>query len=268
MVITLFSAPNYCGSYRNQGAIMQFHNGKYEMKQYGWSDAPWSLPNFNDIWNWSMPFIIQKVVGMFHRVMDVTNYAEQDELTPEEDARFEAMFARGELDSLMSKDQSGSHRGSLLRSLQKFNAIASESDDVFNSIDLNGKKIKNTHLEGLDLPGMFKRISQEDENNEKRSTGVNYEDSSPVKGKKSEWNLPPSKDQVLATGHGTDGYGRSFVAGNADNKKPSGNFVGDAGENGASRDKPVQTGDRGAFRRSEEKMAQQKDQRAQIPQEP
>jgi serine/threonine-protein phosphatase 2B catalytic subunit len=268
MVITLFSAPNYCGSYRNQGAIMQFHNGKYEMNQYGWSDAPWCLPNFNDIWNWSMPFIIQKVVSMFYYVMDVTNHAEQDELTPEEDARFEAMYARGELDSLLSKDQSSSHRGSLLRSFQKINMIASESDDVFNSIDLNGKKIKNAHLEGLDLPGMFKRISQEDEANEKRSTDVNFEDSGNVQGKKSESNLPASKDQVLATGHDTDGFGRSFVVGNAANRKPSGNFVGDAGQNGAGRDEPGQTGNRDALRRYEEKMAQQKYQRPQIPQEP
>ena len=256
MVITLFSAPNYCGSYRNQGAVMQFHNGKYEMRQYGWSDAPWCLPNFNDIWNWSMPFIIQKVVGMFYHVMELTNYAEEDELTPEEDARFEAMFARGELDSLLSKDQSSSHRVSILRSFQKMNTMASESDDVFKSIELNGKKIRNEHLEGLDFPALFKRMSQEDESNEKRCADINCVDPGHGVTKKSEWILPSSKDEVLDAGHGTDGFGRSFFAGN---REPPVNV---------GKETPVQTGDVDALRRHEEKTAQQKYQRPQKPQEP
>jgi diadenosine tetraphosphatase ApaH/serine/threonine PP2A family protein phosphatase len=235
MVITLFSAPNYCGSYNNQGAIMQFHDGKYEMIQYGWSDEPWCLPNFNDIWNWSMPFIIQKVVGMFHHVMEATNYASEDELTPEQDAMFEAMIATGELDDFLATGEgSSSHRGSLLRSYQKINQIASESDDVFTKTDLNGKKIRNAHLEGLDLEGLFRRISQEDEENEKRNTCPDCEDSSDSK--RTEVNFTPSREEVnvspsRAEVHGTDVFGRSFVPVNTIAEiKPAGNPVRDAGE--------------------------------------
>jgi serine/threonine-protein phosphatase 2B catalytic subunit len=258
MVITLFSAPNYCGSYNNQGAIMQFHDGKYEMKQYGWSDEPWCLPNFNDIWNWSMPFIIQKVVGMFHHVMEATNYASEDDLTPEEDAMFEAMFATGELDDFLSTGEGSlSHRGSLLRSYQKINQIASESDEVFTKTELNGKKIRNAHLEGLDLEGLFRRISQEDEENEKRNTCPDCEDS--PYSKKTEVNVTPSRVEVNVTSsrpevnvspskaeaHGTDVFGRSFIPVKpiAD-MKPAENPVGDAGE----------------------KMAQEKTQNWQVPQ--
>jgi hypothetical protein len=69
-----------------------------------------------------MPFIIQKVVGMFHHVMEATNYASEDELTPEQDAMFEAMIATGELDDFLATGEgSSSHRGSLLRSYQKIN---------------------------------------------------------------------------------------------------------------------------------------------------
>ena len=248
MVITLFSAPNYCDSYKNQGAIMKFHDDKYEMQQYGWSDSPWCLPNFNDIWNWSMPFIIQKVVGMFHHVLEATNYASEDELTLEEDARFEAMLASGELDEFMSKNEKPSpekpsnQRASLLRSYQKINQIASESDDVFTKTDLNGKKIRNVHLEGLDLPGLFKRISEEDEDNEKRCTAQNCD--SPQHKKSIEVIVSPNRDAALATGHGTDVFGRSFVPVKPEAYvNPARNPVRDAGE----------------------KMAQEKPQNSKIP---
>ena len=33
-VITVFSAPNYCGSYKNKGAVILIENDKMNVKQY------------------------------------------------------------------------------------------------------------------------------------------------------------------------------------------------------------------------------------------
>ena len=33
-VITVFSAPNYCGSYKNKGAVILIENDKMNIKQY------------------------------------------------------------------------------------------------------------------------------------------------------------------------------------------------------------------------------------------
>jgi hypothetical protein len=59
---------------------------------------------------------------------------------------------------------------------------------------LNGKKIRNAHLEGLDLEGLFRRISQEDEENEKRNTCPDCEDSSDSK--RTEVNFTPSREEA------------------------------------------------------------------------
>ena len=59
-VITIFSAPNYCDSYKNTGAIIIFENSNFTFKKYKWSDHPYVLPNFMNLFEWSLPFIAAK----------------------------------------------------------------------------------------------------------------------------------------------------------------------------------------------------------------
>ena len=62
MVITVFSAPNYCDVYKNKGAIVKFSNNNFSVQQYGYTDHPYLLPNFLDIFTWSLPFVTEKVL--------------------------------------------------------------------------------------------------------------------------------------------------------------------------------------------------------------
>lgn len=39
-VITLFSAPNYCGTYGNKGAIIKMHNNEMKVIQYNFTPKP------------------------------------------------------------------------------------------------------------------------------------------------------------------------------------------------------------------------------------
>ena len=71
-VITIFSAPNYCDSYKNKGAIIKFKDGALNIQQYVNSKHPYVLPDFMDVFCWSIPFVIEKVMKMLQGVIKPT----------------------------------------------------------------------------------------------------------------------------------------------------------------------------------------------------
>ena len=77
-VITVFSAPNYCGSYLNKGAVILLENGGMNIKQYQESkEKPFSLPNGMDLFSWSLPFIVDKVTQILDHIV-----VEQQDFVP------------------------------------------------------------------------------------------------------------------------------------------------------------------------------------------
>ena len=68
-VITVFSAPNYCGSYKNKGAVILIENDKMNIKQYKDVEQPFALPNNLDLFSWSLPFLADKIGEMMDNLM-------------------------------------------------------------------------------------------------------------------------------------------------------------------------------------------------------
>ncbi|KAJ7348162.1 Metallo-dependent phosphatase-like protein [Mycena albidolilacea] len=75
-VITIFSAPNYLDVYHNRGAILKYANKNITIRQYNASPHPYWLPNFQNAFTWSLPFVGAKITEMLLAVLSVCSEEE------------------------------------------------------------------------------------------------------------------------------------------------------------------------------------------------
>ena len=77
-VITIFSAPNYCGYYENKGSILILDKGNLQLKQYQQTETPYRLPDGLDVFSWSIPFLAEKVSSMLYTI--VSKFSKDDDV--------------------------------------------------------------------------------------------------------------------------------------------------------------------------------------------
>ena len=69
IVITIFSAPNYCDVYGNKAAVIKVSNNMINIQQYNYSPHPFILPDFMNIFSWSIPFVSEKISEMLLQII-------------------------------------------------------------------------------------------------------------------------------------------------------------------------------------------------------
>jgi len=79
VLVTLFSAPNYAAHYNNKGAVICYNENSLTIKQYSDSPQPYNLPNYQNVFAWSIPFVVGKINELMVTLLNLINDAQADE---------------------------------------------------------------------------------------------------------------------------------------------------------------------------------------------
>ena len=102
-VITIFSAPNYCDVYNNKGAIIKFQQGNLSIHQLVYTAHPYILPNYMDIFEWSLPFLAEKVMAVLYAMLKERPSGRQTEEPHDHIRELQETFHASKKDALRNK---------------------------------------------------------------------------------------------------------------------------------------------------------------------
>jgi len=102
MVLTIFSAPNYCGDYGNRGAFLLIMPDRFEVQQMHDSPHPFYIPDFVDGISLTIPVLLQNIVEILQRIVVQVKL---DSAVPTEDERAADKELASKIHSLYARNE-------------------------------------------------------------------------------------------------------------------------------------------------------------------
>ncbi|KAG5357230.1 Serine/threonine-protein phosphatase 2B catalytic subunit [Yarrowia sp. C11] len=151
-VMTIFSAPNYLDAYNNKAAVLKYENNVMNIRQFNSSPHPYWLPNFMNVFTWSMPFVGEKITEMLITMLNICTKEELEDddsasgISEATEPQPSASVATGdsETPSTISFDQRRALRNKILaigRVSRLFNVLRQESESVSELKAVSGGKL-------------------------------------------------------------------------------------------------------------------------------
>ena len=144
-VITIFSAPNYCGYYENKASVLIIDKGNLSLKQYEETEPPYRLPDNMDVFSWSVPFLAEKVTNMLFHIIKFGGDGVAD------DVDINTVIGMGEFTTKMSRQFVMKGKINSVARLSKMYATLREESEMLlkiKNISPDGKLPRGLLLEG------------------------------------------------------------------------------------------------------------------------
>jgi serine/threonine-protein phosphatase 2B catalytic subunit len=148
-LLTIFSAPNYLDNYKNKAAVLKYGNNSMNIRQFAHEEHPYWLPNFMDVFTWSLPFVGEKVTDILVSVLNICSEEELDDDTP---------IDENILNNLDKND---------LNKIEDKLKEDEEMDRDFDESSLRKRKLRNKILAIGRVSRMFQVLREEAENIQK-----------------------------------------------------------------------------------------------------
>lgn len=153
MVITVFSAPNYCDSYGNQASFLVVSPDKLGFESFSWVEHPFVLPNNLNAFSYSYPLVAEHVTGIVRTIL--ANALRGDE--PDE-ADETVLLLRQRQEALDERQARRAQRARELEELVQLHGLI---------VDVNGLHLASPeHLSGLRRNRSFEDAKELDQPNE------------------------------------------------------------------------------------------------------
>lgn len=161
-VMTIFSAPNYLDVYNNKAAVLKYENNVMNIRQFNSSPHPYWLPNFMDVFTWSLPFVGEKTMDMLLALLNICSKEELEE-TPIDRTTEVAKYQLPEAEAEQRRKVVRSKILAIGKMARVFSVLRNESESITELKNLMGTKQLPYGSLALGAEGLKRAITSFDE---------------------------------------------------------------------------------------------------------